>query len=84
MTLTPMIATASAREAGANIVHHVYVDGEIVATRRSAHRYDFAICRWVGSREDGTRTVIVKRWSRNSKCSRMAGEFAVYAEKIDA
>jgi hypothetical protein len=82
MNIESRIATATARDAGRNVVHHVYVNGEIVATRRSAHRYHFAICKWVGSRDDGSRTVVVKRWSRDSKCSRSAGEFAVYAESI--
>jgi hypothetical protein len=82
MNIARNIATATARDAGRNVVHHVYVNGEIVATRRSAHRYRFAICKWITA-HDGSRTVVVKRWSRDSKCSRSAREFAVYAESID-
>jgi hypothetical protein len=73
-------ASATARHAGANIVHTVYVDGEVVGTRRSAHRYLFAICRWVGKQGTPERTVVVVRWSRSNKCS--SGQFALYAEMI--
>jgi hypothetical protein len=70
MNIVSRIATATSRDAGRSVVHHVYVDGVIVATRRSAtNRYRFAICRWVGSHDDGSRTVVVDRWSRDSKCS---------------
>lgn len=62
--------TASARQAGAQVVHTVYgYDGEIVGTRRSQHRYHYAICRRNGS------NVVVSRWSRNATCS--GGYFAV-------
>ena len=69
------VASADARPAGANVVHTVYVDGVPVATRRSAHRYDFAHCRWVT--QDGQRTVVVDRWSRSPKCSGRC--FAIHA-----
>jgi hypothetical protein len=54
----------SARDAGANVVHTVSLDGEVVATRRSAHRYAFAIAYWTSNG-----ALIVSRWSRSAKCS---------------
>lgn len=63
----------SAREAGAATVHTVSVKGEVVATRRSAHRYPYAIAYW--SRRNGEVTLIVKRWSRSPKAS--GGSFAI-------
>jgi hypothetical protein len=74
-TMTTKIASADAREAGAKIVHTVYVDGVPVAERRSAHRYHWAICRWITA-GDGTRTVVVVRWSRSAKAG--ASQFAVH------
>lgn len=60
--------TAQARDAGRNVVHTVTLDGKVIGTRRSAHRYAYAICRWVTG-VDGERTVIVARWSRNIRHS---------------
>ena len=65
-----------ARDAGRNVVHTVAVDGEVVATRRSAHRYSFAIARWYG--QHGDRRVIVERWSRSPKSS--GASFAIRIE----
>lgn len=66
---------AVARDAGRNVVHEVKLDGETVpyGTRRSAHRYAYAICRWY--RREGGASLSVKRWSRSPKCS--GEEFAV-------
>lgn len=58
-----------ARDAGRNVVHTVEVDGEVVATRRSAHRYSFAIAHWSRNRETGEARIIVERWSRNPKAT---------------
>jgi len=66
--MTSKIATADARQAGANVLHTVYVNGEPVGTRRSQHLYRFAICHWV-NRGTPDATVIVDRWSRNPKAS---------------
>jgi hypothetical protein len=79
---TYRIATADARQAGANVVHTVYVDGRPVATRRSQHRYRFAICHWAGRVDAGTRHLVVDRWSRSPKASGRA--FAVEAVWIHA
>lgn len=61
-----MNITATARDAGRNVVHTVTADVEVVApTRRSAHRYAYAI---VAIRKRGTEPVVfVRRWSRSSK-----------------
>lgn len=78
MTINFRTASATARHAGRNVVHTVYgYDGEVVATRRSAHRYEFAICRRIGFTDDGTARVVVDRWSRSSKCS--SRQFAIRA-----
>jgi hypothetical protein len=79
MNITPKIASADVRPAGSKFVHTVYVDGVPVATRRSERRYHFAIARWVGNREDGTRTVVVDRWSSSSARVKH-GAFAIYVE----
>lgn len=70
-----VLVNATARDAGRNVVHTVvatHTDGtpaEVVsATRRSAHRYAYAICRWVRPR-DGKPYVVVVRWSRNAKAT---------------
>jgi len=71
--------TATAREAGRNVVHEVKLRGETVpyGTRRSAHRYGYAICCWY--RIEGESRLVVKRWSRNAKCS--GPDFAVPVEE---
>lgn len=76
---------ATSRDAGRNVVHtvtSVWDDGtpiEVVgATRRSAHRYAYAICRYV--RGHGERYVVVDRWSGSSKCRR--DQFAVTVRDI--
>lgn len=65
--------TGQARNAGRNVLHTVSLDGDVIAERRSAHRYDYAICRW--ATVDGDHTVIAQRWSRSPKCS--SASFAV-------
>lgn len=50
------------RDAGRNVVHEVKLDGDVVGTRRSAHRYGYAICRWWRVR--GESNLHVLRWSR--------------------
>ena len=79
-TIESRKAIATARDAGRNVVHTVTVvcyDGignevdryeAISGTRRSAHRYSFAVCRWTTER-DGRRNVVVVRWSRNAKAT---------------
>jgi hypothetical protein len=73
--------TATARDAGRNVVHTVTTDNPdvevIAATRRSAHRYRYAMVRYArrsnAPQIDGEpgavyeRIVIVQRWSRNPK-----------------
>jgi hypothetical protein len=59
---------ATARDAGRSVVHTVTVDGEVVGTRRSARRYEYAIAEWVTVRRDRgdgwpERRVVVRRWS---------------------
>ena len=78
-----MSPTATARDAGCQVVHTVrdwY--GDVAGTRRSAHRYHYAICRRVSPRnpstgvpELGRAQLVVVRWSRSSKCS--GSQFAV-------
>jgi hypothetical protein len=86
--------TATARDAGRNVVHQVIVDGEVVGTRRSNGRYAYAICEWVAeydktgdrwitrTRPDGTvvRRVVVRRWSKNAKAT--GSTFAVAVRSI--
>jgi hypothetical protein len=73
--MTQSIVTATARDAGRNVVHTVSAEGHrvVAPTRRSAHRYAYAICRWCGG--DYNSFVRVNRWSRSAKCS--GEEFAV-------
>lgn len=72
MNTNPAI-TAHARDAGRNVVHTVKMFDTVVGTRRSAHRYAYAICRW--ATVDGERRPIVVRWSRSAKSS--GNDFAV-------
>jgi hypothetical protein len=65
-----------ARDAGRNVVHTVEVDGRVVATRRSAHRYGYAIGYW--TRTPSGRTVVVSRWSRSPQCT--GSSFAIRIE----
>ena len=61
-------ATATVRQAGENFIHTVTDwHGEVVGTRRSAHRYRYAICRR-GLGRDRPYLVVV-RWSRSARCS---------------
>lgn len=70
--MTTRTVTATARAAGSKIVHTVAAtasDGSTVKvyspTRRSAHRYRFAVIRWITV--DGERAVIVDRWTNTSR-----------------
>jgi hypothetical protein len=65
--MTDHTIAATAREAGRNIVHTVTLDGRVVGTRRSAHRYHYAIAYW--TRTPSGRTIIVARWSRKPTAS---------------
>lgn len=83
--MTTRQVTATARDAGRNVVHTVtarYQDGTPApvyrATRRSAHRYAYAIAHWATVDANGTRGVIVDRWSKNPKAG--GGKFAVPVE----
>jgi hypothetical protein len=63
--------TATARIAGSKVVHTVHAvrDGEPVkvygSTRRSIHRYAYAVVRFVTV--DGERAVIVDRWTNTNR-----------------
>lgn len=83
MTTTTQV-TATARDAGRNVVHTVaavHADGTSApvyrATRRSNTRYAFAICRWATD-VNGDRAVFVERWSKNARAT--GGTFAVAVE----
>ena len=79
ITTNPDI-TATARDAGRQVVHTVYVKGVPVATRRSAsNRYRFAIARW--HRPTGhTPYMTVERWSASPKCA--GSSFAIRVTDI--
>jgi hypothetical protein len=83
-TYTADDVTATAREAGRNVVHTVTVEGGSVVngTRRSAHRYAYAICEWQRRSDfDEPATLIVKRWSQSPKSG--TGAFAVPVRSVD-
>jgi hypothetical protein len=74
--------TATSRDAGRQVVHTVDAGGVPVirATRRSAtNRYRYAIVRWTTD-TDGSRVVVVQRWSNSPKAS--GRDFAVAVEAI--
>jgi len=73
MTTTKTV-TATARQAGRNVLHTVLVNGsEVVGTRRSAGFYHYAICEWITTGYDDAgwpiRRVVVRRWSKNPRAS---------------
>ena len=85
MTIESQV-TATARDAGRNVVHTVTAvrsDGQAATvyrpTRRSAHHYAYAICRWITS-VDGERAVVVDRWSNNAKAT--GASFAVRVQDV--
>ena len=95
MTIESQV-TATARDAGRNVVHTVaavHSDGSAVRvvrpTRRSAHHYGYAICRWTTAADvvdgkvvrTGERIVIVQRWSNSPKAS--GEDFAVRVQDVD-
>lgn len=72
--------SAQSRDAGRNVVHTVtdwYGHPAINGTRRSAHSYNYAICR--RSSKDGQPVVIVERWSKSPRCS--SSHFPVEVQK---
>lgn len=70
-----MTITATARDAGRNVIHTVTTDENVEVyspTRRSAHHYPYAIVK-----RNRDRSVTVLRWSRSSRCVRTKGEFPI-------
>jgi len=52
--------------AAGTVVHNVRVNGEVIATRRSAHSYNWCFVKRAGRGDDGAMRWNVTRWSRNS------------------